>query len=63
MRPWHFVLHQEALEEIDKLRPAERRVIRAAPADLRTRREWDPLRNDPRFQKILDGPELKTIRK
>lgn len=34
MRLWHFVLHQEALEEIDKLRPAERRAIRAALAEL-----------------------------
>jgi tetratricopeptide (TPR) repeat protein len=30
-------------------------------ADLRWRWEWDPLRNDPRFQKILAGPEPKTI--
>jgi serine/threonine-protein kinase len=29
--------------------------------DLRTRWEWDPLRQDPRFQKILSGPEPKTI--
>jgi hypothetical protein len=29
--------------------------------DLRLRWEWDPLRNDPRFQKILAGPEPKTI--
>ena len=29
-------------------------------SDLRTRWEWDPLRNDPRFQKILAGPEPKT---
>ena len=29
-------------------------------SDLRTRSEWDPLRNDPRFQKILAGPEPKT---
>jgi hypothetical protein len=28
---------------------------------LRTRWEWDPLRNDSRFQKILAGPEPKTI--
>jgi len=27
---------------------------------LRTRWEWDPLRNDPRFQKILAAPESKT---
>jgi TolB-like protein/Flp pilus assembly protein TadD len=32
-------------------------------SDLRTRWEWDPLRDDPRFQKILAGPEPKTIRK
>ena len=31
-------------------------------SDLRTRWQWDPLRNDPRFQKILAGPEPKTIR-
>ena len=30
-------------------------------SDLRLRREWDPLRNDPRFQKILAGPEPKTV--
>jgi len=29
--------------------------------DLRTRWEWDPLRNNPRFQKILAPPEPKTI--
>jgi tetratricopeptide (TPR) repeat protein len=32
-------------------------------SDLRTRWEWDPIRNDPRFQKILAGPEPKTVRK
>ena len=30
-------------------------------ADLRLRWEWDPLRSDPRFQKILAAPEPKTI--
>ena len=30
-------------------------------SDLLTRWEWDPLRNDPRFQKILAAPEPKTI--
>jgi serine/threonine protein kinase/Flp pilus assembly protein TadD len=29
--------------------------------DLRLRWEWDPLRNDPRFQKILAAPEPKTV--
>jgi TolB-like protein len=29
--------------------------------DLRLRWEWDPLRADPRFQKLLAGPEPKTI--
>jgi tetratricopeptide (TPR) repeat protein len=32
-------------------------------AELRLRWVWDPLRNDPRFQKILAGPEPKTIYK
>jgi serine/threonine protein kinase/Flp pilus assembly protein TadD len=30
-------------------------------ADLRLRREWDSLRSDPRFQKILAGREPKTV--
>jgi tetratricopeptide (TPR) repeat protein len=30
-------------------------------ADLRLRWEWDSLRRNPRFQKILAGPEPKTI--
>jgi hypothetical protein len=29
--------------------------------DLRLRWEWDPLRSDPRFKKIVEGPEPKTI--
>jgi tetratricopeptide (TPR) repeat protein len=32
-------------------------------SDLRTRWEWDPLRNDARFQKILASPEPKTVYK
>lgn len=31
-------------------------------ADLRLRWEWDSLRANPRFQKILAGPEPKTIK-
>jgi tetratricopeptide (TPR) repeat protein len=30
-------------------------------ADLRLRKEWDSLRSDPRFQRIVNGPEPKTI--
>jgi TolB-like protein/Flp pilus assembly protein TadD len=32
-------------------------------SDLRQRWEWDPLRADPRFQKIIAGPEPKTTYK
>jgi serine/threonine-protein kinase len=31
--------------------------------DLRTNWIWDPLRNDPRFQKILAGPEPAVVYK
>jgi TolB-like protein/Flp pilus assembly protein TadD len=30
-------------------------------ADLRLRWHWDPLRKDPRFQKLVTGPEPKTV--
>jgi hypothetical protein len=30
-------------------------------AELRLRQEWDPLRSNPRFQKILAAPEPKTV--
>ena len=29
--------------------------------ELRLRWEWDPLRSNPRFQKIVEAPEPKTI--
>src|SRR5438874_144725 len=32
-------------------------------SDLRQRWEWDPLRNDPSFKKIIDGHEPKTLYK
>jgi tetratricopeptide (TPR) repeat protein len=32
-------------------------------AELRMRWQWDPLRADPRFQKILQSPEPRTIYK
>ena len=34
MNKWQFVLHQRALEEIDRLTPAERRAVRAALLSL-----------------------------
>jgi TolB-like protein/cytochrome c-type biogenesis protein CcmH/NrfG len=60
--------HELALNEIERLL-----VTPAAPglvdswfasvtlADLRNSWMWDPLRNNPRFQKILSGPEPQTI--
>jgi tetratricopeptide (TPR) repeat protein len=30
-------------------------------AELRLRWQWDKLRGDPRFKKMLDGPEPKTV--
>ncbi len=29
--------------------------------DLRRRWQWDPLRTNPEFQKIVDSPEPKTV--
>jgi serine/threonine protein kinase/tetratricopeptide (TPR) repeat protein len=31
-------------------------------ADLRSRWQWDPIRSDPRFQRIVEGPEPQTLR-
>ncbi len=30
-------------------------------ADLRMRRDWDSLRNNPRFKRIVEGPEPATV--
>jgi TolB-like protein/Flp pilus assembly protein TadD len=40
--------------------PAAERITLA---HLRLSWEWDPLRKDPRFQKILEGPESETVYK
>jgi len=57
----------KAITEIERLLTTPFAVDYADDAitlsDLRTRWEWDPLRNNPRFQKILASPEPKTIRK
>jgi TolB-like protein/Tfp pilus assembly protein PilF len=36
-------------------------VYNMTVAELKYRWEWDPLRHDPRFQKIIASPEPKTI--
>ncbi|MBA3651436.1 MAG: hypothetical protein H0W66_08165 [Chthoniobacterales bacterium] len=36
-------------------------VYNMTVAELKWRWEWDPLRNDPRFQRILASPEPKTV--
>jgi len=35
-------------------------VFSMTQADLKWRWVWDPLRNNPRFQRILSSPEPKT---
>ena len=35
-------------------------VYNMTVAELKYRWEWDPLRKDPRFQKIIAGPEPIT---
>lgn len=56
----------EAIELIEKLITApcsgdDPALFIMTRADLRVRWVWDPLRGDPRFQKILAGPEPKTV--
>jgi len=36
-------------------------IFTMTQADLKLRWVWDPLRDNPRFQKIVEGPEPKTI--
>jgi TolB-like protein/Tfp pilus assembly protein PilF len=43
--------------------PVNESIVSITLSDLRLRWEWDPLRHDPRFQKLLSGPEPKTIYK
>jgi tetratricopeptide (TPR) repeat protein len=56
----------EAIKLIEKLLtvPADLgglSIFNMTQADLKLRWVWDPLRKDPRFQKILAGPEPKTV--
>jgi TolB-like protein/Flp pilus assembly protein TadD len=60
-------LTDEAINRIERLLTTPFAVDYADESitlsDLRQRWEWDPLRNDPRFQKILASPEPKTVYK
>jgi TolB-like protein/Flp pilus assembly protein TadD len=60
-------LTDEAISRIERLLTTPFAVDYADESitlnDLRQRWEWDPLRNDPRFQKILASPEPKTVYK
>lgn len=61
--------------EIDRALPLVERLLRTpgassrplsfgegiTQADLRLRWQWDKLRGNPRFQKLIEGPEPKTI--
>ena len=61
--------------EVDQALPLVERLLRTpgatarqnfydggiTQAELRLRWQWDKLRGDPRFQKLLDGPAPKTI--
>jgi len=58
--------HDRALELVERLLVTPAAVLPAFEGsitlhELRLRRHWDPLRTDPRFQKILQGPEPRTI--
>jgi tetratricopeptide (TPR) repeat protein len=57
--------HDRALALIQRLLVTPAAVLPAFEGsitlhELHLRRHWDPLRTDPRFQKILQGPEPKT---
>jgi TolB-like protein/Tfp pilus assembly protein PilF len=40
--------------------PVDNTDVCVTANDLRKRWQWDPIRNDPRFQKLLDVPPAKT---
>ena len=56
--------HEEAISMIEKLLRMPGGVFfyeaSMSLSELRLRWQWDPLRQDPRFQKLLAGPEPRT---
>jgi tetratricopeptide (TPR) repeat protein len=56
--------HEEAISMIEKLLRTPGGVFfyeaSMSLSELRLRWQWDPLRQDPRFQKLLTGPEPRT---
>jgi TolB-like protein len=63
----HVGMADEAINRVERLLTTPFAVdyddASVTLSDLRTRWEWDPLRDDPRFQNILASPEPKTIYK
>ena len=60
-----FTLIRARLGDGDLAIPLIERLLRTPRGvvlqDLRFSPDWDPLRSDPRFQKILANPEPKVI--
>ena len=74
-RAYELALVYALTGEVDQALPLVERLLRTpgattrprfydggiTQAELRLRWQWDKLRGDPRFQKLLDGPEPKTV--
>ncbi len=74
-RAYELALVYALTGEVDQALPLIERLLRTpgattrarfydggiTQAELRLRWQWDKLRGDPRFKKMLDGPEPKTV--